>query len=171
MLSDSLFSEQQRFKQPWIWLLLLAINTWLIYGLIRQVVYRHPFGQNPLTNGGLLALAVFSSLLTTLFAVMRLDTAIRRDGIYYRFLPFQITWKKIGWERIAAAYVREYQPVSDYGGWGMRLGMFGNGEAFNISGNHGLQLEYDNGKKFLLGTQKPLELERVLKSMGKLDQK
>jgi hypothetical protein len=51
-------------------------------------------------------------------------------------------------------YVRKYNAIAEYGGWGWRLGLFGKGTAYNISGNEGLQLEFINGKKLLIGTQK-----------------
>lgn len=77
-------------------------------------------------------------------------------------------YKKISWDRISKAFVRQYNPITEYGGWGLRLGLLGKGKAFNVSGNKGLQLVYDNGKRFLLGTQRPEEVERVLKQLGRL---
>jgi len=43
------------------------------------------------------------------------------------------------------------------------------GVAYNISGNMGLQLELKNGKKILLGTRKPTELEDVLKKVQRTE--
>ena len=33
-----LFSEKQRFTQLWLWVLLMALNLLMIYGIIQQVV-------------------------------------------------------------------------------------------------------------------------------------
>ena len=120
-----------------------------------------------MSNGLLIFVTSGVLLLTLLFVFLRLDTAIQKDGIYYRFLPFQLTYKKISWDRISKAFVRQYNPITEYGGWGLRIGLFGKGQAFNVSGNKGLQLVYDNGKKLLLGTQRPQEIEQVLKQLGR----
>lgn len=66
-----------------------------------------------------------------------------------------------------SAYVREYNPLMEYGGWGFRSSMKGNGNAWNVSGNKGLQIEMIDGKKFMIGTQKPEELSAVLSQFNK----
>ncbi|MBX3162945.1 MAG: hypothetical protein KF900_00575 [Bacteroidetes bacterium] len=164
---EKLFSEQQRFRQVWLWILLIAINTLFIYGLVSQVFLGQTFGNKPMSNGGLIFATIFVVLLTLLFVFMRLDTEIKQDGIYYRFYPFQ-RMKKISWERISKACVRNYSPLGEFGGWGFRINLFGKGIAYNVSGNEGLQLVYDNNRKLLLGTQKPGEIKMALQQLGKL---
>ena len=58
----------------------------------------------------------------------------------------------------------------EYGGWGLRLGLFGNGKAFNVSGDKGLQLEFTDNKKLLIGTNRPEELTETLIKIGQLKQ-
>lgn len=68
-------------------------------------------------------------------------------------------------ERNSKAYVRTYDALSEYGGWGLKGGALWNnskGKAINVSGNIGIQLELKNGKKLLIGTQKKKEAENVL---------
>lgn len=168
MKTEPLFSEQQHFKQIWLWALLIAINALFISGMVSQVFLGRTFGDNPMSNEELILVASMVLLFTLMFVALRLDTAIHYDGIYYRFLPFQWKYRKISWDRIAAAYVRQYEPIREYGGWGIRIGLFNKGQAFNVSGNKGLQIVYDNGKKFLLGTQRPEEIEQVLRQLGRL---
>ncbi|MDB5232464.1 MAG: hypothetical protein JWN76_3269 [Chitinophagaceae bacterium] len=168
MTTEKLFSERQHFKQIWLWVLLISINALFIYGLVRQVFLEQTFGDKPMSNRLLILLTSGALLLTLLFVFLRLDTVIQKDGVYYRFLPFQLTYKKISWDRISKSFVRQYNPIAEYGGWGIRIGIFGKGKAFNVSGNKGLQLVYDDGKKILLGTQRPEEIEQVLKQLGRL---
>jgi hypothetical protein len=75
--------------------------------------------------------------------------------------------KKIAFDDIEKVYVRKYKPIMEYGGWGIRLGLFGKGWAINIAGNKGIQIEFKDSKKrkFLIGTQKEGDVEAVL---GKL---
>ncbi|MBK8703741.1 MAG: hypothetical protein IPN33_08970 [Saprospiraceae bacterium] len=68
---------------------------------------------------------------------------------------------------MAKVYVRQYKPIAEFGGWGLRYSMSGKGRALNVSGNMGLQLEFKDGKKLLIGTQKPKEIELVLTNLGR----
>src|SRR5690554_7570605 len=49
------------------------------------------------------------------------------------------------------------------GGWGIRFTMK-YGTVYNIKGNKGLFVKLKNGKTFIVGTQKPEELEKDRKS-------
>ena len=162
-----LFSEQQKFKQWWIWLLLLGLNGILIYGIYQQFYKGISFGDNPTSNTGLLIGLGGMVFVTLLFFILKLQTIIKNDGIYVRFFPFQIAYRKYTWDKLTKIYVRKYSPIMEYGGWGIRLGLFGKGNALNISGNKGLQLEIVNKSNLLIGTQKPEEIKAVLCKIGK----
>ena len=113
----------------------------------------------------LIATTAFTFLITALFAIVHLDTIIKRDGIYFRFYPVQRKYKYLSWQKITKSYVRRYKPILEYGGWGMRIGLFGRGRAYNVPGRNGLQLVYSDGKKLLIGTQKPEEITEILVSL------
>jgi len=53
--------------------------------------------------------------------------------------------------------------------WWLWVGFLGKGRALNISGSQGLQLEFTDHKKLLIGTNKPEELEKVLHEIGRLN--
>jgi hypothetical protein len=57
-----------------------------------------------------------------------------------------------------------YQPLLEYGGWGIRLGR--RGWAYTISGNRGVQIALKDGKSFLLGSQREIEMEAILRSLS-----
>lgn len=168
MTTTALFTEKQYFRQPWLWAILLLINAFIIYGLYKQIYFGEPFGDNPVSNAALVAITIGLLLLTVLFAYMRLETTLTSDGVCYRFFPFQFTARTITWDRISKAFVRQYNPILEYGGWGLRFGIFGSGRAVNVSGNKGLQLVYDEGRKLLIGTRKPDELQQALQQLGRL---
>jgi hypothetical protein len=98
----------------------------------------------------------------------RLDKVIKKDGIYVRFFPFHLRFKHYSWDKLTKSFVRQYSPIAEYGGWGLRFGLFGKGTAYNISGNKGLQLQFIDNKKLLIGTNKPDELTETLKIIGQL---
>jgi len=163
-----LFSETQRFKQIWIWIILIPINGLFLFGLIQQVIFHQQFGDKPASDAVLIVAALFMAALTYLFIIMRLETKITSEGIDVRFYPLQWTYRHYTWDNMVRSFVRRYSPIGEYGGWGLRLGAFGKGKAFNISGDKGLQLEFTTGQKLLIGTNKPGELNTVLLSIGQL---
>ncbi len=168
MDNEILFTERQKFKQWWLWVILLAVNGLFIFGIFKQVIDRQQFGDKPMSDIGLLLTAGLTILLTILFVNFRLDTLIKKEGIYIRFFPFHLSFRHYTWDKISKAFVRQYNPIGEYGGWGLRLGLFGKGRAFNVSGNKGLQLEFSDNKRLLIGTNKPDELTETLKKIGQL---
>ncbi|EAR12449.1 hypothetical protein PI23P_07485 [Polaribacter irgensii 23-P] len=78
--------------------------------------------------------------------------------------------KHIQWQEIETAHVRNYNPIGEYSGWGIKGGLLWNkekGKYVNISGAIGIQLVLKNGKKLLIGTQKKEEVNNVLKNYQK----
>ncbi len=166
MEKEILFEEKQRFRQWWLWILLLGINGMFFYGVYQQVISGQQFGDKPMDDYSLLTVTGLSLLFTIIFFNLRLDTRIQKDGIYFRFFPIHLSYRHYSWDNIDKSFVRQYNPVLEYGGWGLRLGLFGKGKAFNVSGNKGIQIVFTNGKKVLLGTNKPEEAEEALKQCG-----
>ncbi len=168
--NDILFTEQQKFKQWWLWLILLGINGFFLFGVFKQVISGQQFGNKPMSNLELLIATGLTIILTILIVNFRLDTTIRMDGIYVRFFHFHLKFKHYTWDSLTKSFVRQYSPLIEYGGWGLRIGLFGKGTAYNVSGNKGLQLEFKNNKKLLIGTNKPDELTATLNKIGHLKQ-
>jgi hypothetical protein len=160
-MASEYFTERQRFRQVWLWALLTGLGLLFVWAYIQQIILGKPWGNNPASDTGLLLFSLIPFGIIVLFLVARLETRIDRRGISYRFFPFHRTWREIEWKKINRAYVRRYKPISEFGGWGVRYGLRG-GQAYNISGNQGLQLDLFDGKKILLGTQKPEEIAKHL---------
>ncbi|AWM33369.1 hypothetical protein [Hymenobacter nivis] len=149
------FSESQGFLRSWWWLLvLLAI---LPVGI--AAVASGPARWPPVALVGPVLLAV------GLFAWLRLDTRLDAQGLTYRMRP--LGWQRLAWTQIQSAHVRSYSPIGEYGGWGIR-GLFAKNRALNVAGSHGLQLELADGRRLLLGTQRPEELRHALAQLGPL---
>ncbi len=165
MNDEIVFSETQRFKQWWLWAILIAINVQFLYVIFRQVIGGHPVGDNPMSNTGVIMVAAIVLVSTVAFYFFRLDTEISKERIRVRFFPIHFSFKSYTWDEISKSYVRVYQPIREYGGWGLRLGLLGKGKAYNVSGNTGLQLEFNNGRKLLIGTNKAEELADALKKI------
>ena len=158
-----LFSETQKFKQWWIWLLLLGLNGTTLFGIYQQLFLDQQFGNKPLSDVSLIITGIFISIITIIFLLFKLETHIKEDGIYVRFFPIHISFRFYTWESISKLEVREYKPIREYGGWGIRG--FGKNRALNVSGNIGLQLEFKDGKKLLIGTNNSVELEKTIQEI------
>ena len=166
MEKELLFKEKQYFRQPWLWIILIGLNGLFVFGLIKQIVFGSPFGSKTVSNNVLVIVTLVTFLLSFMFAQLRLETNITKDGIYVRFFPFQLTFKFYPWNKIKESFVRQYSPIGEYGGWGIRG--LGKNRALNVSGNKGIQLVTDDGLKLLIGTQKSDEATKVLEYSGHL---
>ncbi len=163
MAEGTLFEERQRMTHWWVGLPLVFVNGMLIVGMYVQLVLDRPFGNNPMSDAGLIVTGVLTLAVSAFVLSLRLDTRVRHDGIEVRFFPF--VHKKYFWGTVAKAYIRKYHPIKEYGGWGYR-GLRRN-RAFSMSGNMGLQLEFNDKTKLLIGTRRPAELEDALRKIGR----
>ncbi len=151
-MSMKVFKEEQRFTQLWI-IILLAISV-LVPVVIIIIQFLQDKGSFSTTEFILvISLTVLLPLVIFLF---KLYTKIDEQGVHYKFFPFHLKLRTIAWQEISKAYVRRYDAISEYGGWGLKGGAFwrkSKGIAINVSGDIGIQLELKNGKKILIGTK------------------
>lgn len=155
------FYEIQRFRQWWLWLIILFVLGFSAYNSIENAEF---FSTTEL----IISLAI-PILIFLLFFIIKLETKIDALGIRVRLFPFHLKFKYLPWKNIDKAYIREYSPLVEYGGWGLRIVSFGRGKAYNISGNMGLQLVFKDGKKLLIGTEKAVEIKKILENMNKVE--
>ena len=166
-MSRTYYKEQQKFNQWWIWLIMLSLSGLWIWQLIQQIFLGIPFGDNPAPDYVVILVGLFPVAGILLFRILSLETNIDETGVYYRFRPFQRKPKSIKKEDIAKFEVKKYNPIMDYGGWGIRLGTSKKGNAYNVSGNMGVLFELKTGKKFMLGTQNPESIRSALNKLMK----
>ena len=149
------FKEEQSFNQWWIWLLIAVCCGIWIWQFVQQVIMGKPFGTNPISDLGVILTGLFPVLAILLFRLLKLETVIDDEGIKCRFKPFQRKFKTFLPQDIVRYEVKKYNPIREYGGWGIRAGFFRNSSAYNVSGNMGRYMELKNKKSFLIGTQTP----------------
>ena len=161
-----MFQEKQYFRQTWLVLLFLGMNLMFLYGVIQQIIFREPWGNNPAPDGVLIAIWLLMLGLTILFMLMNLNTQIDEVGIWFSFFPLMANPRLIKWEEVATMEIRTCKPIREFGGWGLRYGAKGL-KAYTTSGKYGLEVHTKGGKKIFLGTQKPSEMGEYLHQTGK----
>ena len=145
MATDPSFTEQQRFRQWWLWALLggLALLTLLL---------------GPVTWPGFLAVGGIALFIYSL----RLSTEVREDGIYYRLRPLHRSFRRIGWDEIETYEAETYRPLREFGGWGIR---WAPGRiAYSVSGDEGVRIEREDGRTVLLGSRRPEALADAIEA-------
>ena len=159
MKENSTFYEKQSFRQWWLWLILIFVLGFTIYNFVDN--------NESFSTGEMIASFAVTAIIFILFFIIKLETKIDELGVRVRLFPFHLQFKYFPWKTIQKAYIREYSPIGEYGGWGLRLGLFGKGKAYNVSGNMGLQLIFNDNKKLLIGTQKSQEMRKFLVDINK----
>jgi hypothetical protein len=113
---------------------------------------------------GLITAVILAVSIVFLFTRAKLVTRVRTDGIYVSFQPLQAP-AFFPWENISNIYLRQYDPIREYGGWGVRIGP--SGKALIVSGKTGLQLVLKDNTRILIGTDNPDQLAEILTKMNK----
>lgn len=178
-----LFREEQKFRVWWLWLILVgafAVSAGpLWYGVWSQLTTGVPWGDEPTGDTALVVTTLLVTLLMggliLLVVLVRLETEITTADIAFRFSPFVSKWRRIPREMIARFEAGRYNPIMDYGGWGVRQSLGKKGKAYNVSGNLGLTLYLVDGKKLLIGTRRlqaiSYAMDNMMKGMPRSEEK
>lgn len=156
-----IFIEEQKFTQSWLFIGLAIAFVVVAMPIIKDwnTISQGSFGEILNDAGGILVI----SFVFVLFNFFKLKTRIDEKGIYYQYLPFHFSYRFLPWNTISKCYVRNYNAIFEYGGWGLKFSFRKKrGKSFTVKGAVGLQLELMDGKKILIGTQKREEIQRTI---------
>ncbi len=151
------FVEKQRFNQWWLFAVYELALTGIVVG-----IYKNTYEFTSIDNPVLVLFLLAATIPIGLILWMQLETRIDSEGIRVKYVPFSFSEKFFPWKEIENCYVRKYNPLLEYGGWGIRG--LGRKKAYNVSGNLGIQIVTRDKKKFLIGTGKPEEARAVIKN-------
>ena len=165
-IENVIYREEQKFGLWMRWLVYLSMGLSVVICVFALIKESPP---NAPQAGWEIVLAVAVGIgvpiaITALFFLLKLQTEVKPDGIYVRFFPFHIHFKRFAAEDLSEYYARQYKPIREYGGWGIRCSLR-NGRAYNVSGNKGVQIVFKSGKKLLIGSQNPEQLEAAIRSI------
>lgn len=153
-----LFEETQKLKLWWLYII-LGIETIIVV----SVLFLAKGGMSWLDLKKVYFMPVLAILLpyaiVFLISENRMTLKIEESGISYRYWPF-VGRQHLAWSSIEKAYIRKYDALSEYGGWGMRTRLWFKFKDRAYIFNDkilGLQIELAH-KKILFSTNKPDEL-------------
>ena len=153
-----LFSEKQRFPRQ-ISYALLAPPCIMLGLLIWQVVLGHKWGKQPMSNGNVIGWTIFLWAIYFRLITVRLVIDVREGELT---VGLRGLWRarRIPLNDIQSVETVTFNPIRDYGGYGIRSGR--NERAYIARGNQGVRLKLTNGAALVLGSQRPEELAAVL---------
>ncbi|RZJ80172.1 MAG: hypothetical protein EOO47_08475 [Flavobacterium sp.] len=146
-----IFKEEQKLNLWWLYILLgieaimvLSITFFAEGGISWQKLQDIYFA--PILG------AMLPFIIVYIIQQNKFNLEISQDGVRYRFWPFSRKTRHIPYSSIEAMYIRKYDALGEYGGWGSRYRLWfklkDKAYIFN-DGNKGLQLELKGGKKLL----------------------
>lgn len=153
--NGEVFYQRQRFSNgwlPWVMVSSLLVPFGLSAGMYLQ-------GKNGLEVWLGPAIAV-TTVLMVMYG-MWLDIEVSSHGIRYRFVPF-IRWRTITWDQVERIQLVQFDPLGDYGGWGIKKGAAG--WSYTVTGDTGLMITFHDGHKILLGVQDSQYWQGAIKS-------
>jgi len=154
-----IYTETIYMRKTWIMVMVL-ISMFTALGISVQAVFAS--GGSP-DYSTLAIVAGIELLVLALIFFIRLRFSLTKAGIYYRYFPFHFREYFIPWENVLSAGGRNYSPLTEYGGWGIK-GTKKN-RAYNVSGSFGLQLYLADGKKVLFESNHPEEIKSAIEKI------
>jgi hypothetical protein len=149
------YHEEQHFHGAFIGLLLVTM-VFVVVITVVAVVFSRP------DDALLLAIApVVVVLVAALISLSHLDVDVGERGVTIAFRHLWPT-RRIAFSDVVSVEVRRYNPLLEYGGWGVRIGPKGWG--YMTSGNEGVQLRLRKGLPVLIGSARPRELEAAIRA-------
>lgn len=157
---NELFHEEQRLRQWWVFGIILIVAGVGWWGFLEQIVGGRAFGSKPAPDWVIWLVFLFCGVLMPLgLTFARLVVTVVPEEIRIRWIPFARKTLQIA--DIQSCEAREYRPIREYGGWGVRWAGR-RGTAWNAHGNRGVQLVLAGGKRLLIGSQRSGELAEVI---------
>jgi hypothetical protein len=159
--SEPLFHEVQGLPLARLRILLAIPPFAMLLLLVWQAILGHPWGTKPMSNASLIGWTSFLWLVYLRLITVRLVTDVRSDQVTVAMRGF---WRgrHIPLNEIRSVKVVAYDPVRDYGGYGIRIAR--GVKAYIASGNRGVRLEFANSGAVLIGSERPEDLASVINS-------
>lgn len=156
MVDPIIFREVQRWRDVWWTMALvfgLAAIQWWIFFL--QIVRGVPVGNNPGSDMiVVITWLIFGIGFPAFFLWLHMVVEVVPGAVIIRYHPF--VNRRISANEIVHVESRTYQPLGEFGGWGVRG--WGGRIAYNVRGNTGVELTLADGRRVLIGSRRADEM-------------
>jgi hypothetical protein len=151
----SIFHEEQSYRQPRVRLLLAIPPVILLAVTIWQVGLGHRWREHGPSSGDLVTMTVFIWLVYVYLLRVRLVTDVQPGAIS---IQLRGLWRhdRIAAVTIKTASVIDFDPVQDFGGYGIRA--VRGGKAYIAGRTPGVRLDLLKGGFVVIGSVRPEEL-------------
>lgn len=141
-------------QNPW-WVSLLSIGMTIFMVVVAAVTWFALWW---------VSLIVAISGLMMLFIYGGLQIMVTKQDITIKFGIIGLTVLRLNTIDIERIELTEFSPIADFGGYGIRY----NGKAWGyyMQGNRGVKLTANNGKQYVIGSDKPGELYAVVQAVA-----
>jgi hypothetical protein len=107
--------------------------------------------------------AASAALLLSLVGGLRV--IVRPERLELRIGQWWFPFLNLRLDEISSAEVQRFSPLADYGGWGIRRGK--DAWAYFFRGERGVMVTTSNGRKYLVGSDRPERLAAVLNAAAR----
>lgn len=161
-MSEVIFREGQPIRKVrWVLVVIYGISLLMWYTFIMQIINGVPVGNNPASDRMVwIYFLLFGIGLPVLFHYMQLIVEVDAERVRVRYIPF--IDRSIPLSDIGSCEAKRYQPIRDFGGWGIR-GLTRRRRAYNVRGDEGVELTLRDGSQIMLGSQRADVLEYSIK--------
>lgn len=159
--TETMYSEKQRFRSPWLWGILLPTAGIFAYGMVRQLFYQIPFVIT-MPEISLFLITAILILLVAVFYFLEMETLVKEEGIYLRLGVFRGDYKFVPFSDVVSYKAVTYNPIEKGG-----RGVCDTADclSFTVNGKNAIEFTLLSGKKLLVGTADPEDFIRSLNKM------
>ncbi len=167
------YSEQQSFRQVlWIWYIIIPVgflsSLGILYGFYQQIILGEPWGNEPMSDGGLIAallvVVIVQILVIWLVASMTLRIEITSEEFRYKFFAYFTDWNALRPHQIAN-YSLEKWTFWKGRGVGYRKEIFSKTVRMIIKPAYILTLKTHDGRTIMMSTENREEIERAMQKL------
>ena len=146
-----------------ILIVVFAVVSIFIGGLfLMQVITHRPIGNHPAPTWLLFVFFIGSVIATVFFGRQKLKLLITEDEIHISFgLLTRETTLRIS--DIKSIYIRKYDGLKEFLGWGIKYSS--DTSCFTVSGDDGIQIDMNDGRRFLVGTHNVASVKPVIDNL------
>ncbi|EAZ80250.1 YdbT family protein [Algoriphagus machipongonensis] len=156
-MSYQVYNEEQSYRGSWVMYMVLLTE---VPTLVLMLVLFFTSEDRREIGIALFFVMVIMVLVFMLLLNISLKTRIDHSGIHYKYSPFIRNWRTIPKEKIKSLQVISFNPLFDYGGWGMKRNK--TTKLYNILGDEGLLIDIGEKRKILLGTAEKRKLKSFI---------